>query len=231
MDIESPRTPALTAPEPAPTAPTTPPRVEPHGQGAVSPSQAETLVSWIKADIAAGKMTAEEAERAFAELNTPLEQRAPDTRTDEQKLLDQQFPPAKPEEYRIAYGDPGQEPPPMTPELQQFDTAARTWLSEAGVHRELGNSMTNAIGDVTRATAGKSEVELELYGNAEYEKLERMYGDTLESKLQQAGEMIDRLEAKQPGLKALLKSHGIGDNALVASLLIQQAERFHWRKR
>ena len=61
-------------------------------------------------------------------------------------------------------------------------------------------------------------------------KLERMYGDTLESKLQQAGEMIDALDRKQPGLMALLKSHGIGDSAHVASLLIQQAERFHARK-
>lgn len=103
-------------------------------------------------------------------------------------------------------------------------------MSEAQFPRELGNSLTNAIGAVTRATAGKSEAELELYGFREYAKLERLYGDALESKLQQAGKMIDAIESKQPGLKALLRSHGIGDSTLVVSLLIQQAERFHARQ-
>jgi hypothetical protein len=38
--------------------------------------------------------------------------------------------------------------------------------------------------------------------------------------------MVEALDAKTPGLKILLKSKGIGDNAMVASLLIQQAERY-----
>ena len=218
---------------PAPVAPLNTPQVEQTGQGSVSPSQAETVTNWIKEDLAAGKMTAEQAERAFAELQTPEEQRTPDTRTPEQKQFDQIFPQCKPEDYRINYGEPGQAPPEMTPELQQADSAIRLWLSEAGVHRELGTSLTNAIGAVTRDTAGMSEAQLENYVFTEDEKLERMYKGTLEleSKLLQAGEMIDALDKKQPGLKALLQSHGIGDNALVVSLLIQIAERFHWRKR
>lgn len=134
------------------------------GQSAVSPRQAETIASWIKEDLAAGKLTPEQADKAFADLNTPLEQRAPDTRTDEQKMFDQHFSAAKPDEYRIAYEDPGQEPLSMTSESKQFDTAARTWMSEAGFPRELGNSMSNTIGAVTRATVGKTEAELELYG-------------------------------------------------------------------
>lgn len=66
--------------------------------------------------------------------------------------------------------------------------------------------MTNAIESVTRAAAGNTEAELELSRYTEYAKLDRLYGDALESKLRQAGEMVD---------------------ALVASLLIQQAERLH----
>jgi hypothetical protein len=38
--------------------------------------------------------------------------------------------------------------------------------------------------------------------------------------------MVEALDAKTPGLKILLKSKGIGDNAMVASLLIQQAEQY-----
>ena len=43
--------------------------------------------------------------------------------------------------------------------------------------------------------------------------------------------MIEALEAKTPGLKNLLKSRGVGDNAMVASLLIQQSERYWARRR
>jgi hypothetical protein len=34
-------------------------------------------------------------------VNTPLEQRSPDTKTDEQKTLNQHFPTAKPEDWAI----------------------------------------------------------------------------------------------------------------------------------
>jgi len=52
----------------------------------------------------------------------------------------------------------------------------------------------------------------------------------LEEKLRLAGEMVEVLDAKTPGLKSFLRSHGIGDSAVVASLLIQQAERYHARR-
>ena len=42
--------------------------------------------------------------------------------------------------------------------------------------------------------------------------------------------MIHELDAKQPGLKRLLQTRGIGDSALVVSQLIHQAERWEIRK-
>ena len=53
---------------------------------------------------------------------------------------------------------------------------------------------------------------------------------SLTRRLQLAGKMVHEIEAKQPGLKALLKNRGIGDSALVVSQLIQQAERWHVRQ-
>jgi len=64
----------------------------------------------------------------------------------------------------------------------------------------------------------------------EFQKLQRVHGPALEERLQSAARMIHELDARQPGLKALLKSRGIGDSALVASLLIQQAQIFHARR-
>jgi hypothetical protein len=42
--------------------------------------------------------------------------------------------------------------------------------------------------------------------------------------------MIHDLDLKQPGLKNLLKSRGLGDNALIASTLIGHAAIYHARK-
>ena len=51
-----------------------------------------------------------------------------------------------------------------------------------------------------------------------------------EEKLQSAAVMIHDLDLKQPGLKNLLKSRGIGDNALIVSMLIGHAAIYHARK-
>ena len=163
-------------------------------------------------------------------MNTPLEQRAPDTRTDEQKTLDTHFPAAKESDYTIRYGIPGQEML-MTPELKQFDTTARGWLSEAQFPRELGNSLINAVSKVAQHTQAMTPDQLTMYGETEFAKLEKAYGATLEEKLHSAAEMVEALEQKTPGLKNLLRSKGIGDSAMVASMLIQQAERWHARRK
>jgi hypothetical protein len=61
-------------------------------------------------------------------------------------------------------------------------------------------------------------------------KLQRAHGAALEERLQAAAVMINQLEQKQPGLKNLLKWKDIGDNALVASMLIGQSAIYHARK-
>ncbi|MEO7861481.1 MAG: hypothetical protein ABIU05_13790 [Nitrospirales bacterium] len=57
-----------------------------------------------------------------------------------------------------------------------------------------------------------------------------IYGATLEEELQAATERIHELNLKQPGLKNLLRSKGIGDNALIASMLIGRSAINHPRK-
>jgi hypothetical protein len=55
---------------------------------------------------ACGENHEAQADKQFTELNTPLEQRAPDARTDEQKQLDKQFPAASPEDTSSAMAIP-----------------------------------------------------------------------------------------------------------------------------
>ena len=81
-----------------------------------------------------------------------------------------------------------------------------------------------------QATKGMTPDQLESYGMVEYEKLVQAYPDTLDEKLRAAAVMIDALDKKQPGLKALLQARGIGDNALVVAQILGQRERY-WARR
>jgi hypothetical protein len=211
------------------TAPTVTPLVEPTTQADLTPVEASHMAEWAKQDLAKGKITAEQAEKIFTDLNTPLAQRAPDVRSDEERMMDKQFPMAKAEDFIIRYGLPGQELP-MTPALKQFDQSARTWMSGAGLPRDMGNSLVNAIEKVAHTTKGISAEALDQYGTTEFAKLEKAHGAALEERLQAAARMVHDLDLKNPGLKNLLKSNGIGDNAIIANMLIAHAQIYHARR-
>lgn len=200
----------------------------PTQQAALTPAQAQQMSEWIKADVAAGKLTPEKAAAAFQELGTPLDQRGPDQRTDEEKQFDQAFPTAKPEEYLIRYGLPDGQP--LSPEMKQFDSTARGWLSDAGFARSNGNSLINAITKTVQQTQRMTEAELDTFSAAEYAKLERVYGAHLEEKLQAAAKMIDDLDRRRPGLRHLLRAKGIGDAAEVVNAILLHAPIYAARK-
>ena len=82
----------------SPATPTvTPLFVEPHSHASITDAQGAQIERDIREDLAKGKISQAIADARFAELNTPLDQRVapPDTRTAEQKLIDDHFPPAK----------------------------------------------------------------------------------------------------------------------------------------
>jgi hypothetical protein len=153
-----------------------------------------------------------------------------DTRSDAEKEADLvDAPVAKETDFTIRYFKPG-EVAQETPQLKEFDSAARAWLVGAGFDRLLGNSLITAVERVTERTATMNEAQLEQYGQTEYAKLQQVFGSELEAKLAAAGRMVSELETTKPGLRAFLKTAGVGDSAMVASMLIQQAERYWARK-
>jgi hypothetical protein len=121
--------------------------------------------------------------------------------------------------------------PQMTPELKQFDTSARSWLNQAEFPASIGNSLITTITKVAQQTKHLSADQLESYGLLQYERLERVYGAELEDKLNAAGRMVEQLEKAKPGVKNLLRARGLGDNAEIASLLIQQSQRYWLRRK
>ena len=192
----APATPAAATPAPtSPPEPTVSPVVEPHSKSGLVSSEAAKMATWAREDLSTGQITQAQADQIFNELNIPADQRVtpPETRTAEEQLRDAHFPIAKPEDFTIHYGAPGQALP-MTKELQQFDTTARTWLSAAGFDRNLGNALVNEIDRVTQRTHKMTPTELESYGFAEMAKLEQVHGDKLEEKLKSAGFMVEELD-------------------------------------
>ena len=98
---------------------------------------------------------------------------------------------------------------------------------------EMGGAQVRIsnIEKVAQPTKAMTPDQLESYGMGEYEKLQQVYGDKLEGKLTSAEHMVEVHEKRTPGLKSLLRSKGLGDNALIASMLIGQAERYWARRR
>ena len=188
--------------------------------------EAGKMIEWAKNDLLAGKISQAQHDTMLAELGTtPGQQPGADPRPPEVKVLDEQFPPAKPEEFRIQYGLGDLSEP-----QKEFDTTARNWLAGAEFPKALGDSLVTNVGRVAEHTRNMNDAQLENYGADEFQKLRGVYGEKLEEKLTMAGLMIKEIEGKHPGLQQLLKGRGIGDNAVVASLLIQQAQRYFARR-
>jgi len=198
-------------------------------QGRLSPTEATTMAGWLRQDLDAGKLSREQFDESIRQLGVDPAAAQPDTRTKEERQFDETFPAGKPNEFTIRWFPPGQEQE-MSEPMQQLDTNARTWLSSAGFSREVGNSLVGQIDRTLQTTGTMDDEQLEAYGYREFAKLERIYGDQVEAKLRQAGELVSLLEQRTPGLRQLLQTKGIGDDSLVASLLIQQAERYFARK-
>lgn len=178
------------------------------------------MAEWARKDLASWKITLKQAATIFNDLGTPMEQREPDTRSDEAKALDATFPVGKAIDYTIPYGRPG-EKVEMTTQLKEFDSAAIAWLFGAQFPRENGNSL---IGTISKTA------QLDQYGADEYVKLEKVYGNSLDEGLRQSGRMVEALE-NAARLEAAARSRGIWDSAMVASLLIQQATVYHARNK
>lgn len=224
-----------TAPPAPPTAPVapiiTPSETPPQDDlQQISEAQATLIVADIKAQVQKGTMSQAIAEEAHDQIQTPIDQRAPDNRSEALKELDRAAPPGKETDYAIRYGIPGQDPPP-TKELKEFDSTARSWLARAEFSRENGNSVIRAIEQTVNTTRHMNAEQLEQFRQTEMTTLRGLYGDSLEEKLRECSQMVHAVEMQQPGLKNLLQSKGIGDAAVVLTQLIAQSQIWHARRK
>ena len=213
---------------PSPTGPAAP--VPGPQEELTNPAHVASATTFIKGELAKGRISPEAANAAFDELQTPPEQREPDRRTDDQKQIDQHLPPAKAEDFALRMYPPGTEPPVVPQEVRAFESTARGWLVDAGFPRENGNALIGTIEKAAQTTKAMTPDQLESYRQTELLKMQRIHGEKLPERLALADDMIDELEQQRPGLKNLLGSIGVGKTAMVWNLLIQHAEIYHARR-
>ena len=202
-------TPAPAAPiAPAvPTAPLAAPFVEPHSHSGISEAEAAKAIAWEKDNLAKGRITLEEATKRFDALGATPEQRAPDTRSDEVKQLDEHFPPAKESDFIIPYYPPGQAPSVLPKEVQAFDVKARAWMVAMGLSREQGNCMATIISKAIQQTHPLSANERDTYKDHENAKLDKLFGPDWDDRLNPAARMIREVDALHPGSTDFAHTH------------------------
>jgi hypothetical protein len=145
-------------------------------------TEAVKMRQWTKEDLQAEKITAEAAERAFADLGTSSEHMLkPDDRTPEQVALDRDFPSAAKSDYIINWGLPA------SPELKAADESARTWLQSAGFPQHLGNSLVNTIEQVARQTKDMTDQQVENFAETEFSDCAKYTGMTWKTNCRRLG--------------------------------------------
>lgn len=221
---QTPTAPRAPAPAAAPTAPIV---SGPHPDLTIE--QAAKMAEWAKEDLTSGKITEAQAEKIFNDLGTPPEQRiiTEDTRTAEQRMLDQHFPPAKPEEFAIQWNAPG-DTAPLSAEVKQFDQTVRGWLTELRLPREHGQAIINIVSKLAQQKMTPEQVEV--YRDAETTRLREVLGDTYDERMELARQMIHEVDSRKPGLKAFLLRNGVGDTAGLVAMLVNHAPIYHARK-
>lgn len=192
-----------------------------------SPDQLRSLADDA---VAKGLMTREQANESLAlDGVKPQEAATEDGLSPEAAEIDAFFPPAKPEHYEI--------PPPLDPkiasdpEYMKFDRASRDWLAAARLPREIGSAIATAADQTARVYPSMTPAQRTAYSQAEFAKLEHMWGDQTNAKINLARQLVDEVAEKHPALTVYLRESGAGHNAMVVAQLVNQAERLAARRR
>lgn len=215
-------TPSTSRGAPTPAMPTAPLEMRPVvGNASFSPDQLRQMAKWAVED---GHMTPEQAETALkadgvvAALKEELNPHP----------IDKAFPPGKFEEFQLPSFT--EEDGQYTPELQAFDKAARTWLSEGRFTKEIGKYLGEEIDRIATAHHARSDIEKKEWMRHEEQTLRSLYGRDYDRKLELAERLVNELEAKRPGLKELLKVTGASHSAMIVAQLMEQAQRLYDRQ-
>lgn len=175
----------------------------------------------IAADmVQAGKLTQEQANAELAAAGAPLPAAPAAPLSAAAAEIDAAYPPARPQDFKAPYfGDE------FTPEIQQRDVYIRGVLAEARLPAGIGNAVYAEIARFEKLTASMTPAERELQKRSEEFKFDRLHGPRAGVMKLAARRLVRDLEAKRPGLVALLEQSGAGNSVAIGSYLAQHSER------
>lgn len=197
-------------------------------RGAVSGFAKSDLTQIAKHAIADGLVTREQADDALRAEG--IEPPAPPDPTlgPAAAEIDAAFPvPADPSEYRLP--PLGDENTPVA-DLARLDGLARGWLHEARLPVEIGHHLVSEAVRGADRYAAMSEDGRNVYAAQERAKLDRILGPDAAARIDKAKRLVQDLEARKPGLLAVLRATGAGNNANVIAQLVLHAERLEARR-
>lgn len=141
--------------------------------------------------------------------------------------IDKLFPPAKPEEFRIPsiVGGDGRFTEEMAKDIGQY----RDWLASARLTKETGNAIASEVHNVSTRLEKMNPAEREDWVRKQEGIIQKVFKGNTERMLDLAVQLVDEIEAKNPGFKDFLERTGAGDSATVVVQLAMHAETLYDR--
>lgn len=145
------------------------------------------------------------------------------------------FPAAEPTHYNLPNlfeGDGKFENLPPHEQQYRLDSTKKIgeWLSDAGFTYNIGSHVAEVALKTSQKYAGMNEASRQLWQNEEHAKFQQLYGARTEEMRNLAGDLVRRLEAKSPGLRAMLEETGAVHDSYFVAQLAMQAERERIKK-
>ncbi len=137
--------------------------------------------------------------------------------------LFQNFPPAKAHEYEIPRMS-GPNDRLTSNEFKQVKEYQKI-LETAQFDSSLGSVFAAEVKKVSDTYQKMNPSERELWTRSEHVKMTNTFGPETSKKIELAQRLVEDVERKTPGLKAILDSSGASGSAMVMNLLASHAER------
>ena len=133
-------------------------------------------------------------------------------------------PPENVAEYNLGFAE--NEGDTLSPDFIAIDTEVRGMLRTAQMPANIANALARTANSYVEYSQHFTPEQHEIERSTTMSRLERLYGEELEQKLEAARSFIKSVDKSHNGLMTeILETHGLGNSVEVVHQIIQHAER------
>lgn len=133
-------------------------------------------------------------------------------------------PPENLAEYNLGFAE--NEGDTLSPDFIAIDTEVRGMLRTAQMPANIANALARTANSYVEYSQHFTPEQHEIERSTTMSRLERLYGEELEQKLEAARSFIKSVDKSHNGLMTeILETHGLGNSVEVVHQIIQHAER------